>query len=1383
MRFRLSLLLLLTVSSAGAQPPARKDRLGDPLPAGAVLRLGSARLRHPVAVAGLAFAPDGKRLASVDANGAVCVWEVPGGAPVLRLPEKTGKTGDRTTVAFTPDGKGVVVLSEGGALRLFAVDTGREDRKFAALSAAGPFSTFAFSPDGKSLATAGPDGVVRAWDLRTGKQLRALKGHKLEVYCLAFSRDGKVLASGDGTDRGSGDLEGSGPNVIILWDIETGKERRRVPATPGWSYRLDFSPNGKALASASPYDVRVWETAGGKQLHRLPRGPCYSVAFAGAGDTLVAGGALGLWTAAHGRKVRDLGESPGRRRDREVHHVAVSPDGKVVASGDRTGWVRLWSAETGKELGVRRGPRHPAVSVAFSRDGSLVASGSAGDRAVFVWGAAGGALLRKFEFDCTRVGWWCGYHDASTLFFSPDGKTVASTSCDGAVHLWELETARQRSIAGGGLSLSLIAFAPDGKTVAVLSNDEDRGGVVIRDTATGKAVRGLRPFGEERGARRGYSRLTFSPDGKALAVAAHPDGPVRRFPPENDTIFLVDVASGKVLRSFRRAQGPPGGLVFSADGKFLAAGATDRYPVEIWDVSTGSKRRSLRAGVGPRGEPAPLAFSPDGKTLATGKGARVVLWEVATGKELRVLEGHSAPVRCLAFSPDGKWLLSGSDDTTVLLWILLPAAGKARLGEKELGRLWADLADDNRALAHEALGKLAAAPGAAAFLGKRLRPARALDVKLAPKRALELGSARLAVREEAARELEELGERARPALFAALRGKLALETRKRVELMLEAIDQPWRSRTGQALLGVQALERIGGREAEQLLEALARGAADRELTRDAGAALQRLQARRRLAPVRVRTDADLEAERRSRAGSGPVRELRPHGGAMTALHFSGDGKRLLSAGLDGELVLREAGTDREIMRFRGGKGALHGAALSPDGKLAASAGADGRVRLWDTRTGKELPGPPAHKNGALCVAFSPNGKALASGGGDGLVRLWGLSGGPGKTRKVLAAKVTGLAFAPDGKVLAVAGLGHRVNAFAGGVSFLAPEHVQLWGLEDGTLRKLEVQGGQVAFTQDGRELVASGMFTLIGPTPDGRAIIGWGKESIYNATRITWWDTRRDREVRRVERKGASVTLSADGALVASCRGFEGQYGSLMWGTNTLGMSGEWGQAVRLWDARTGQELLAGPRSEMTAVALSPGGRLLAWGGEDGRITLWDLTPEDALARYRGAPGPKDIEALWEALGAAPDRAYQASWALAAARPTAWLAKRLAPVPRVDPKRVEKLIRALGSADFAVRDGAVRELEKLGAAVEEALWRAKKGKLPLEARRRVDGLLNALAVRALPPEEGRRLRAVGVLEKVGSPEALRVLEVLAGGEPGAPLTREARAALARLKNR
>jgi hypothetical protein len=482
-------------------------------------------------------------------------------------------------------------------------------------------------------------------------------------------------------------------------------------------------------------------------------------------------------------------------------------------------------------------------------------------------------------------------------------------------------------------------------------------------------------------------------------------------------------------------------------------------------------------------------------------------------------------------------------------------------------------------------------------------------------------------------------------------------------------------------------------------------------------------------------------------------------------------------------VLREAGTDREIMRFRGGKGALYGAALSPDGKLAASAGADGRVRLWDTKTGKELPGPLAHKNGALCVVFSPDGKALASGGGDGLVRLWGVNGGPAKARKVLAAKVTGLAFAPDGKALAVAGLGQRTDAFAGGVSFLAPEHVRVWGLEDGTLRKLEVQGAQVAFTPDGRELVASGMFTLIGPTPDGRAIIGWGKESIYNATRITWWDARRGREVRRVERKGASVALSADGALMASWRGFEGLYGSLMWGTNTLGMSGEWGQAVRLWDARTGQELLAGPRGEGTAVALSPDGRLLAWADEKGGVTLWDLAPVDALSRYRGAPGPKDLEALWDDLGAAPDRAFQASWALAAARPTAWLAKRLGPVPRVDPKGVEGLIRALGSADFATRDKAARELERLGVAAEEALWQAKKGKLPLEARRLVDGLLSSLAGRALSSEEGRRLRAVGVLEKVGSPEAVRVLEALAGGEPAAPLTREARAALARLKKR
>jgi WD40 repeat protein len=722
------------------------------------------------------------------------------------------------------------------------------------------------------------------------------------------------------------------------------------------------------------------------------------------------------------------------------------------------------------------------------------------------------------------------------------------------------------------------------------------------------------------------ARVSFSPDGKLIALGAMRQNRRRGSQRlQSTTIYLFDVLTGREVRQFRAADYAPTALVFSADGNRLAAASIGGESVVIWNPSTGGLVRRLHVPEDRRhwAEDTPVAFSADGRTLAAGAGRRIVLWDVATGKEVRWLSGHLGRVRCLAFSADGQSLLSGSDDATVLLWNLRPDGKLGRKGEKK---------------------------------------------------------------------------------------------------------------------------------------------------------------RNRLPVVRVLTDDDIEKSRRHLAGSKKPRPLKAHVSTITTLQFSADSKSLLSGGLDGVMILREVNSNKERTRFL--TNPVFGATLSHDGRLLASAEAGGRVRIWNTITGEELRSLPGHGKESISVTFSLDGKTLASGGSDGVVQFWRIADGRCVARlKALAAKVTALAFSPDGRSLAVAGLSTKNTRFGGPVTFMAPERIQLWDLATGTDRVLEAEGNHVTFLPDGHTLLASGRFTLMGRFEGAPVFIRMGEDSLYNATRITWWDLRNSKEKHRVERAGGMTAVSRDGSLAASCNGFEGHYGDLLWGTNRLGIGPERGVAVRLWENRSGKEVLPRTLGNATAIALSPDGRMLAWGNEQGTITLWDLTPPDALACYSGLPGEKDLEALWQDLGASPEKAFHAACTLIAARPTAWLRMRVIPVPLVDGKRLAKLIDDLDDDQFPAREAATAQLLKQGHAAEPALRKARDRKHNLESIRRIERVLETLTRRAPSPEEWRQVRVVAVLENIGSPEAMRVLRTLAAGEPEAAATREAQAALGRLRKR
>jgi RNA polymerase sigma factor (sigma-70 family) len=620
----------------------RTDADGDPLPAGARLRLGSARFRHGDRMIAMAYAADGRTLLTAGQRGLVHTWDAKTGRPHATFrhaaltftgPVAFSHDGDlsATTAPIDLDEKPLPPrkiilsrLSKNEVLRTLEMP-GR----------GGNVHSVAFSGNGKYVAVASEDWITY-WDCASGQEIRRFQVAGWHAYAetIALSRDGKLLVAKVAPPS----------QPIRVWEMATGKERLRLATEASYGSSFAFSGDGRVLASCYGREVSLWQPYTGKligkliaQQHRTHDGNIEvlnHVAFSSDGKLVATTGNLGtvrLWDVASGkvRAVLRLGTGPSDR----PWALAFAPDDRTLAvGGDEE--IKLWDVAKGQRIEVTSEPIMGPCYAAVSPDGVLLAT-ACGSRLAQLWDARTGKRIGQPIQD-----------NGSWVEFSPDGTSLAIGST-----LWNLATGEFITFRPGD---QFAAFSPDQQFVVTADID-----VTLSSIATRQVLwKDRRP--------RMREPAIFSIDGKLVAWGC--EAPGQRY-----VVTLREAITGKEIGSLP-CPDHCWAVAFCPDGQILAA-AGENY-IQVWDLSTKQVARQLeqapkQPGRLGRKERRPLAFSPDGRILAAGDvNNSISLWDVVTGRELGKLRGHHGQILSLAFAADGQTLISGSDDTTALVWDL-----------------------------------------------------------------------------------------------------------------------------------------------------------------------------------------------------------------------------------------------------------------------------------------------------------------------------------------------------------------------------------------------------------------------------------------------------------------------------------------------------------------------------------------------------------------------------------------------------------------------------------------------------------------------------------------------------------------------------------------
>ncbi|MBI3819018.1 MAG: WD40 repeat domain-containing protein [Planctomycetes bacterium] len=625
-------ILFIIAATARAQESRPVDAFGDPLPAGAVARYGTVRLRHSGPVSNLQLSPDESRLASASGDRTLRIWDASTGRELLRI---AGHAGSVLCCAWSPDGTKIATGGADKSIRIWNASTGAELLRFEGHT--WPVDTVAFAPDGKTLASAGGDKTIRIWNASTGEELQKFEGSLQAVASVAYSPDGLRLASGGG-DR-----------MVRIWNIKSGRIEGEFAGHEHMVYSVAFSKDGSFIYSGGgDKTVRAWNVKDGSsgRTHSTHSGIIFSLSVARDDGAVVTGGADGrvVWWNPQSSAVVHQFDFPSFI----INSVVVTRDGKFAFVGGPAGAIM----RIGGDVNVMEfssghvGPvRGLALIAGASGSQQLATAGT--DGMIKIWDSAG-ARGSGIEFHEKPFASLVACDESGCIYFGTGDGLVGNVN----IHNRQLEN-NFRS----GAETKALAIHPASNLLAA---GNQSGELILARLDTNEVIATIPAH------KSGIASIAFSTEGALLATGSYDRTCKVWNVNERKVIFEWPAPPATQPASRSIAQG---GMVhavaFTGDGESLIVAGGDKA-VHFYNIKSHAETGRLE------GHAKPLyciALSPDGRTLAAAGEEKIIyIWSTSDGRILTKLAGHEGSIYKLLFRPDGARLFSASEDTTVLEW-------------------------------------------------------------------------------------------------------------------------------------------------------------------------------------------------------------------------------------------------------------------------------------------------------------------------------------------------------------------------------------------------------------------------------------------------------------------------------------------------------------------------------------------------------------------------------------------------------------------------------------------------------------------------------------------------------------------------------------------